>query len=118
MSDGNWHDKVNEARELKEKQNEQNEKDGREMRELLSKLDVFQDGEVWKLDSSGMMIKIKIVVKNGQRSIGVLQGSEWKHSYVNGWANELVNEVPNPLAISLRELLRLPSEKITFTQEQ
>lgn len=118
MSNGNWHDKVNEARKVKEKQDEQDEKDRREMRELLSKLDVFQDGEVWKLDSSGMMIKIKITVKNNQRSIGVLQSSEWKNFYINGWVNELTSEVPNPLAVSLRDILRLPSEEIIFTQEQ
>lgn len=118
MSDGDWHDKASEAREVKKKQDKKDEKDKQEMRKLLKKLDVFQDGEVWKLDTLKIMIKIKITVKDNQRSIGVLNGSEWKHFYVNGWANEVTGETPNLLATSLRGILRLPLEEIVFTQEQ
>ena len=118
MSDEDWSSKVEEARNKRMKQNERDEKDKQEMRKLLKKLDVFQDGEVWKLDTPKIMIKIKITVKNGQRSIGVLDGSEWKHLYVNGWANEVTGETPNLLATSLRGILRLPRKEITFTQEQ
>ena len=118
MSDEDWNDKVDEANKAKERQDEQDKKDREEMKKLLSKLNVFQDEQVWRLNTPEMMIKIKIVVKNGQRSIGVLDSSEWRYLYATGWANGVTSETSYTLAIKLRSVLRLRSEEIIFTREQ